>query len=246
MSDDDDFTGRLNANDISSEFNAQYFAIWSILNRINTATLVQVKKVTNTGTDIPAGFVDVLPLVNMVDGDGASRKHGIVYKCPYLRIMGGNNAVILDPQVGDIGLMCFASRDISSVVKVKGQANPGSFRKFDYADGIYVGGVLGAANPTQYVQFNSDGIKIADANGHIIQMSSTGVEITGDVIVNGTVGITGGLVAAPGHGTTINMAGDISLNGTLASNGQISSGSHTLTSHTHSDPQGGSTGGPTG
>jgi hypothetical protein len=167
----------------TSEYNAQVFLVQQILGSVRTATLVQIKAVSNTDTVSPVGTVDVLPLVNMMDGLNNASKHITVYGLPYFRLQGGKNAIIVDPQVGDIGIAVFADRDISAVKANKKQSNPGSGRRFDMADGIYIGGVLNAA-PTQYVQFtidgsgNPNGINIFDANGNKVEMSSTGTKIT--------------------------------------------------------------------
>lgn len=143
----------------ASRFNAVRLAVLSVLSRIATSMLVEVMGVTNNGDDIAAGTVDIRPLVNQVDGDGNAIPHGTIYGCPYMRLQGGSNAVILDPQVGDIGLAVFTSRDISSVIANKAQSNPGSKRMFDWADGCYIGGYLNGV-PTQFVQFDSEGITV--------------------------------------------------------------------------------------
>lgn len=143
----------------ADDFNVAEFIAQQILNGANTATLVKIKSVTNSGGLTPVGFVDVHPLVNQIDGSGNSMPHGTVYHIPYMRMQGGTNAIILDPQVGDIGIAIFADHDISSVVAAKGQANPGSWRRFDKSDGLYIGGFLNGT-PTQYVQFSSAGIKL--------------------------------------------------------------------------------------
>ena len=57
---------------------------------------------------------------------------------------------LIDPTQGDIGLAIFADRDISSVRANRAQANPGSYRRFDMADGVYIGGILNGM-PTQTV-----------------------------------------------------------------------------------------------
>lgn len=85
--------------------------------------------------------------------------HGVVHGVPYLRLAGGANAVILDPQVGDIGLVAVCDRDNSSVIANTGIAAPGSVRKNDLSDSVYVTTVLGVA-PQQYVVFAPDGIDI--------------------------------------------------------------------------------------
>lgn len=154
-----DIKGIASAEDFGSDFNAQSFLVWSILNQISTCKLVKVIAVTNAGGVSPVGMVDVKPLVMMRDGQGQAVDHDVLYKCPYFRIQGGSNAVILDPQIGDIGIMVFADNDISVVTKTKKEALPGSFRKFDMSDGLYIGGVLNGT-PSQYVQFSTAGITV--------------------------------------------------------------------------------------
>lgn len=153
------FQGLLQQRDGTSAYAAQAFIVKSILTRIATTTLVEVMAVTNAGDDSAVGFVDIHPLVNQVDGDGNAVQHGTIYGCPYFRLQGGANAIILDPQVGDIGIAVFASRDLSSVIATKAQANPNSGRTFSWADGLYIGGVLNGV-PTQYVRFSPAGIEI--------------------------------------------------------------------------------------
>lgn len=157
------YTGHQEPTAGASEFNVMYFIIKNLLGRMATATLVQVKNVTNAGEDAQVGFVDILPLVNQQDGNGNQIPHGVIFGVPYMRLQGGANAVILDPQVGDIGMAVFASRDISSVVVNRAAANPqsppGSWRQYDMADALYIGGFLNGI-PTQYVQFNADGITV--------------------------------------------------------------------------------------
>jgi hypothetical protein len=157
------FSGLESPTDFLSEFNAQYFLVWSILSRMATATLVQVRAVTTQGFVAPVGFVDILPLVSQVDGAGNATPHGIIYKCPYFRMQGGANAIILDPQVGDIGIAVFASRDLSSVIASRTPAPPGSGRMYDMADALYLGGLLNGL-PTQFVEFSATGIRISSPN----------------------------------------------------------------------------------
>lgn len=203
MTDQQGFAGQWGPEDDTSDYNAHHFLVRQVLALVSTATLVQVKAVSNAGEVAPVGTVDVLPLVKLIDGLGNSSSHGILHKLPYFRLQGGANAVIIDPQVGDIGIALFADRDVSSVKSTKKEANPGSRRRFDMADGLYIGGVINAI-PNQYVRFNTEGIrlidvngnkiemtaagiKLTDLNGHIIEMKSTGVEVTADTKTTGTL-----------------------------------------------------------
>jgi hypothetical protein len=96
------------------DYNAQAFLVQSLLAKQQTAAVVQVKAVRGGGM-APVGFVDVQPMVAQVDGAGQTTPHGIVHNLPFFRLQGGANAVVIDPQPGDIGLAVFSSRDISAV-----------------------------------------------------------------------------------------------------------------------------------
>jgi len=176
------FRGQQSPTDGGSEFNALCFLVQQLLGKANTASLVKVVAVTNTGDLSPVGFVDILPLVNQVDGNGNATPHGIIHNVPYLRIQGGANAVILDPQVGDIGPAVFADHDINSVKANRAQSNPGSGRRFAMADAMYFGGMLNGV-PTQYVQFNTAGITLHSPTK--INIEAPTIEIVGNVVGHG-------------------------------------------------------------
>lgn len=160
------------------------FIVRQMISQLSTMKLVQVKAVHGGGL-APAGTVDVLPLVQQIDGNGNAQPHGIVPGLPWSRMQGGSNAIICDPVVGDIGYVIAADRDISSVKANLKQSTPGSLRRFDIADGIYVGGCLNP-KPTQYIQFTVTGIVISDMNGNQIIMQAGSVNIiTGVLQVNG-------------------------------------------------------------
>ena len=161
-------SGQADLDAVASEFGALSFLINQTMNGRNFAQLVKIIKVINAGELTTTGFVDVMPLVNQLDGQDNAVPHGVVYNLPYFRVQGGANAVIIDPQVGDIGLAVFADRDISAVKASKAQANPGSMRRGSYADGLYLGGFLNGA-PSQVVRFTSDGIHVTSPTAvHIV------------------------------------------------------------------------------
>lgn len=155
--------GALKPSSTWGDYNNIIFAVQQAISKLQTATLVRIESCTNDGDLSPVGFVDVTPLVNQIDGSGNPTPHVTVYGLPYLRIQGGSNAIIIDPAPGDIGVAVFASRDISKVKSTKAQGNPGSFRSYDFADGLYLGGMLNAA-PQQYIRFGADGITIVAGN----------------------------------------------------------------------------------
>ena len=162
------------------------FVIDSALSGLRTAIPCMVKSVTNSGGVAPIGYVSVQPLVNSLDGNGNSLPHGIIYNVPYLRLQGGSNAVIIDPQVGDIGIGTVCDRDISNVKTNQAAAAPASLRKNDMSDMVYLMTIIGAT-PTQYIQFNTSGITITSPNTLTINASN--------VVINGNIQATGTLTS---------------------------------------------------
>ena len=124
MASNQGYTGQQQLNSGASDYNAKTFMVWSILAEVRTMTLVKIVGVTNDGGISPVGFVDILPLVNQTDGAGNAEAHGVIYNCPYFRLQGGTNAIIIDPSVGDIGWAGFADRDISAGATWPGAAAP--------------------------------------------------------------------------------------------------------------------------
>lgn len=168
----------------SAEFGNMEFAMRQMLTKVSTATLAVVMSVSNAGGVSPVGVVSARPLVNQMNAEGKAVPHGTIFNVPYFRLQGGGNAVILDPAVGDLGLLVFCDRDISGVKSAKAQANPGSYRRFDMADAIYFGVWSGAA-PTQYARFAADGIHLHSPVKVFIESPLT--EATGDLHVLGAI-----------------------------------------------------------
>ena len=157
--------------------------IQQMLSKVQTATIVQVTACSNDGGVSPVGTVDVQILVNQMGslaGQMVGVPHVTMLGLPYLRIQGGENAIIIDPQVGDIGIAVFASRDITNVKSTKAQANPGSFRMHDFADGMYLGGLLNGT-PTQFIQFSSSGITLQSLTAVLVQAPSVTAYSTGTI-----------------------------------------------------------------
>jgi hypothetical protein len=132
-------------------FNELMFLINSVLGQVNVATLVKVKAVH-------ANTVDVVVLVNQTTGAGQSIPHTTIYGLPFFRLQGGTSSVICDPVINDIGIALFCDRDISSVKNSSLAAPPNSGRRFSFSDGIYIGGWMPLATPTQYIKFLASSI----------------------------------------------------------------------------------------
>lgn len=240
------YLGTAESTDNGSDYNANTFLVWSILARVRTMQPCRVMKVTNAGGVSPVGFVDLLPLVNQLDGYNNAVPHETIYNCPYFRLQGGANAIILDPQVGDIGWAGFADRDISSVKATKAQANPGSKRKFSMADAFYWGGLLNGT-PSQYIAFSTTGIaitsptKITLTAPQIVSNASTSFTVnspqsnfSGAVTVQGLLSWLAGMTGSVVSGIASVITGTVQFVGTITSNGK-----HIDDTHTHNGVQSG-------
>ncbi len=178
------YTGFAGLPDTNSEWNRLNFAVRSIMNQMATTTLVIVKAVREEG----GGYaVDVQPMVAQVDGAGNAVQHGTIHGMPVWRVQGGTSALIVVPVVGDIGVAIFASTDISGVKRSGAPTTPGSARRFDWADGIYLGGVLNAA-PTQFVRMDDAGITITSATAVIVNAPEATINGNATVTGNGSIG----------------------------------------------------------
>ncbi|KXV60671.1 baseplate assembly protein [Acetobacter senegalensis] len=185
----DKYTGTKKASDGASNFNALNSAIRRILSMGGGPALVEVKAVNGTGLK-PAGFVDILPMVHQQDGAGRTTPHGMIYGAPYARLQGGKRAFICDPSVGDIGIAIICARDISSVKINRKPSAPGSFRQFDLADAVYLGGYLNAA-PEEYCGWINGDFHVKTAGKFIVDAAECDfnckVNVTGPVAASGDV-----------------------------------------------------------
>ena len=193
--------GMLQPSTLWGVHNNLLFVIQQALANVQTATIVKVVACSNDGGVSPVGTVDVQILVNQVSGQMVGTPHVTMYGLPYLRVQGGANAVILDPQPGDIGIAVFASRDITNVKSTKSQNNPGSYRMHDFGDGMYLGGLLNGS-PSQFVQFNSSGITIVSPGTITLQAPN--------IVLNGALQQTGGNATMS---QSLTVTGDVKGNG---------------------------------
>ena len=213
--------------DNSSDIGRLNFIMTAAMSGLRTAMPVIVKAVTNSGGVSPIGYVNVQPLVSGMDGNKNLMPHGTIYNVPYMRIQGGSNGIILDPVVGDIGIATVCDRDISTVKNAKTVSAPGSTRKNDMSDMVYLMTIIGSA-PTQYVQFNSSGITITSPVNVTINAPTA--------IVNSSISVT---MNTP----ILKVSGDI-LDNSATNTRTMAQMRSVYNSHTHSDPQGGNTGTP--
>ena len=216
--------GMLRPSSLWGVYNNLRFVVEQVLANVQTATIVKVIACSNDGGLSPVGTVDVQILANQVSigsgGQMVGTPHLTMYGLPYLRVQGGANAIIIDPQPGDIGIAVFASRDITNVKSTKAQANPGSFRTHDFSDGMYIGGLLNGV-PTQYIKFLDTGIEIVSPNNLRMTVGSASVEI----MESGEVSITAPTLTANIAGAAnITATGVVTITGSDVSIAPLNGG----------------------
>ena len=216
--------GMLRPSALWGVYNNLRFIVEQALSNVQTAAIVKVVACSNDGGLSPVGTVDVQILANQVSigsgGQMVGTPHLTMYGLPYLRVQGGANAIIIDPQPGDIGIAVFASRDITNVKSTKAQANPGSFRTHDFSDGMYIGGLLNGV-PTQYIKFLDTGIEIVSPNNLRMTVGSASVEI----MESGEVSITAPTLTANIAGAAnITATGVVTITGSDVSIAPLNGG----------------------
>ena len=133
----------------------------SLITNVNTAIpckVVAIEKQEQRGVNI-VGFVDIQLMIEQTNGQKKGNETAIICNVPYVRIQGGTNAVIIDPEINDLGVAIFASRDITNFKEARRQTPPATWRKFSISDAIYIGGIRNQ-KPVQYIHFRNDGIEI--------------------------------------------------------------------------------------
>lgn len=203
-----------------SEYSAFVTKVDEILKGINTSMPVKVLAVRGGGV-APVGYIDCEILVQQLTGKNEPVDNVTCFNLPYLRIQGGKNAVICDPQVGDIGVATFAQRDCTGVNNIRGKAPPRSFRFLSCSDGYYHGGFLNGA-PIRYLELNDSGIVIhapdkitieapdVEINATSFKVNAAQTEIiSGSNVITGPIQVTGGMTGGAG----MTMTGDITADG---------------------------------
>lgn len=241
----------------------------SLITNVNTAMpckVVAIEKQEQRGVNI-VGFVDIQLMIEQTNGQKKGNETAIICNVPYIRIQGGTNAVIIDPEINDLGVAIFASRDITNFKEARRQTPPATWRKFSISDAIYIGGIRNQ-KPVQYIHFRNDGIEIyspkrvhittptvlIDSDNTTINTSAKttinangGCEINaettnnGNVKINGNTEISGDLLVGGIIGQTGEGGGggNVSLIGPVNVVNDLHAEGISVAHHTHTCPDGG-------
>lgn len=216
--------------DTSNDAGLQAFLFQRMLMSNAFITIALVTEVSESGDQ-----VSVKPMVEGFTGAGDRIPKTEIYGVPVWRLQRGASAVIMPPVVGDIGMIAICDRDISGIKATKESSMPGSSRTHNYADAIYLGGVLNAS-PSQYVRFRDDGIDVVSPLA--VTITAPVVEVNADtsltlnsasIVMNGPV--------SQGDGS---FAGDFKFKGNITAQGEVTGKGIKLSDHVHTGVQTGS------
>ncbi len=165
----------------AKEFKANILSILS--SELNTGEVVEITEVYSNDNG-PVGFVSVKPMLYRIGADNNNLELGEIHNVPYYRIQGGKNAVICDPQKGDIGFCVFATRDTSLLKRTRSRVGPNVNRICDQSD-AFLTMTWSKEEAEQYIWFKGDEIHIK-ANSKIV-LDAPEVSITGKLTVSGII-----------------------------------------------------------
>lgn len=142
---------------LATEAAATIRLIEVMLSSIRTCMPAVIEEIGGDGT------ISVRPLVQQSDAAGNAISHGVIHGVHVLKFQHGGNAFVIDPQKGDIGLIGICDRDISGVLASGGENLPGSGRKHDMSDAVYIRTLIASA-PARYVKVHDGGITVYAPN----------------------------------------------------------------------------------
>lgn len=196
----------------------------SLITNVNTAMpckVVAIEKQEQRGVNI-VGFVDIQLMIEQTNGQKKGNETAIICNVPYVRIQGGTNAVIIDPEINDLGVAIFASRDITNFKEARRQTPPATWRKFSISDAIYIGGIRNQ-KPVQYIHFRNDGIEIYSPKRVHITTPTVLIDSDNTTIntsENTTINANNATINTSAK-TTINANGGCEINAETTNNGNV-------------------------
>lgn len=176
----------------TSDPESQKYIFQKLLSGAFFIELVQVVAIRGSAPNL---VVDVMPLVTRTNPDGAMIDNSPVYNVPVFRLQRGASAIIMNPVIGDIGMIAVCDRDNSIARANRKQSVPGSKRTHSKSDALYLGGFLNS-QPSQFIEFADGAINITSPNPVNITCSSATVTAPdGVTITTPTMHVTGDITA---------------------------------------------------
>lgn len=173
----------------NSPENATQFMVRQILRgEVSTAMIVKIAAV-----DTKTQTVDVVPMVTQVSATGVPIPHSTIHGVPYAYQQAGVAAIQIPPNIGDMGIVVCAQRDITRVKATKAPAPPSTLRTHHLSDAMYVATLWTGQKPKHIISLDQKtGITITSSETVTINAKS---QFNGDMSIKGKVTATGDVEA---------------------------------------------------
>lgn len=191
------------------------------------ARVISYDRATNRAT--------VLPLVKLLTTDGRQVGRAQVASVPVMQFGGGNVALSFNLVAGNLGWIKANDRDISLILQSYTENAPNTLRKHSFQDAVFIPDVM-------------HGVTIAgeDSGNAVLQTLDGSVKVA---LWPDRVKIAAGALSVTVGPSNVAIVGNTTITGTFDVTGATTLASATIGginfgTHVHSDPQGGTTGGP--
>lgn len=180
--------------------------VFQQINTITLATVLSVNLITRR--------LQIQPLINGVNTQNTPIIPPMIYDVPYGDIRGGNAGIIIDPVPGDSVIVGFCQRQIDSTKSTGASSTPSLYRYFSLQDAVVLSH-WSNADPTIFLKITNTEVTIQAVSNPITitTLGNTTINAT-NVTINATAIAT---VTAP----AINLNGDVIINGSLAVSGIV-------------------------
>ncbi|MFZ4835754.1 phage baseplate protein [Rouxiella sp. Mn2063] len=151
---------------------------------LSGASFIELVQVTAVSGSAPNLVVDVMPLVARTDKTGAMIPNSEIYNVPVFRLQRGGSAIIMNPVIGDIGMIAICDRDNSLARASRKQSVPATSRSHNKADALYLGGFINN-EPSQYIEFADNKLNIVAPFG--VNVTTPDMHVTGNITAGGNI-----------------------------------------------------------
>ncbi|MGJ8524351.1 hypothetical protein LMG33818_000059 [Halomonadaceae bacterium LMG 33818] len=182
--------------------------------------------VTNNSEVDQKKTISVMPIIQGLTGNGLPIDNVEITDIPVMRNQAGDSAIIINPHIGDVGLLLVSDKDISNITGPK-QAIPGNVGRFTLSNALYLGSIplWCDQEPEEYVQLSGNGSGIS-----IKTPGTLSIEAEKPITINARAGLT--------------INGNVTVNGNVTAEGEVTGNKIPLSKHVHSGVTAGNS--PTG
>lgn len=169
----DKVRGIANYENLSSDFNILSFIIENVVRgMVNTALPVTVSAV-----DADNLKVSVKPLIAQRDGENNSIAMPEIFDIPFFRYQAGTAALMITPQVDDIGVALFFQTDASGLQKGDNSViPPRMLTPYPLFSAVYIGGIM-QKEPETVIEITNDNITIKANKEVSIQCETASIKV---------------------------------------------------------------------